>query len=243
MKGNITVNAEQKLYVIPGGGGYSCFGFDNARLHTMQILLSVVSHQRQRTFEPGEPTSFDLLEKHPLNFTDADYGQLSGYSKYQQAVQLWGQHFSSQTYFDPGTNPALTVLLEQWRLSGRRVRLFMGDSETGRDWMEEYDLVGRIGRSCGTMKVPLLVPSGEDGGGAILTSCVVRVLDAQTLQELYRHPKYQAPKLVVVPDNASGYKFRVDREGVTHARFKTNNAARGYVAFMLGQATSTRSIR
>ena len=34
---NVTLNLEQKLYVIAFDTGYSCFGFDNARDHTNQI--------------------------------------------------------------------------------------------------------------------------------------------------------------------------------------------------------------
>ena len=33
---SVTLNHEQRLYVIAQGGGYSCMGFDNARHHASQ---------------------------------------------------------------------------------------------------------------------------------------------------------------------------------------------------------------
>jgi hypothetical protein len=34
---SVTLNREQRLYVIADGGGFSCLGFDNARGHADQI--------------------------------------------------------------------------------------------------------------------------------------------------------------------------------------------------------------
>ena len=35
---DITLNPEQRLYVIATEGGVTCFGFDNARDHARQIV-------------------------------------------------------------------------------------------------------------------------------------------------------------------------------------------------------------
>lgn len=44
------------------------------------------------------------------------------------------------------------------------VRIWLGDTQTGRAWAEENDVIGTIGRSTGTMEVPLLVEAGELAG-------------------------------------------------------------------------------
>lgn len=241
MQTGITLNPEQKLYVIPCGSGYSCFGFDNAALHTIQMLTQIVSVG----YGPNATGALERANQHPLAWRDSDYGQLSGYEKYQQVLALWSKSAASnQTYFDPGTDPQVKSILESARKSDRELRLFLGDTETGRDWMDENDVIGRIGRSMGPQKVPLLIAKNSDfGGGAILTACIVRIIDVATMRELYVHPKYQAPNLTVEPEDYSpgGYKFRVDRDGQVQARFKKIGSAHAYVAFMLGHAVKVNT--
>ncbi len=238
MTSQITLNESQKLYVIPSGAGYTTFGFENAQRHTMHILASVVAQ------DLGQHRSIvDAMAAHPLNFTEDDFGKISGYEKYRSACALWANNLSQQTYFDPGTDPKVKRLLEQYRRSGSPVRLFFGDHETGRDWMSEFEVLGRIGRSTGTMKVPLLVAEGDRYGAAILTRNVLRIIDAASLKQVYVHDLYQAPALSVHPDTTTpGYAFRVDRDGEIQARFRSLEEAHGYVAFMLGSAVYVRSL-
>ena len=81
----------------------------------------------------------------------------------------------------------------------RSIRLFLdtGSSETGQSWGEVYDVQGTIGRSTGTVKIPLLIKTKRSTeGGAILDNCIVRIKhtgkDGKTL---YKHPSYKAPKV------------------------------------------------
>lgn len=39
-----------------------------------------------------------------------------------------------------GTDVKVARILEQSRLTGQRIRIFYGDVETGRDWLDEYDV-------------------------------------------------------------------------------------------------------
>lgn len=39
---NVSVNAEQEVYVIPNGGGYSCYGFDNTLDEIDRITTELV---------------------------------------------------------------------------------------------------------------------------------------------------------------------------------------------------------
>jgi len=168
MQTGITLNREQKLYVIPSGSGYTCFGFDNAALHHLQMLTQLVSLSMPSRQPGGEgPTLMDKVFQHPLAWKESDWGQVSGYDKYQKVLSLWSQSAASErTYFDPGTHPEVCRILERARKSGVQLRLFLGDTQTGRDWMEENDVVGRIGRSTGQMKVPLLIPKHDIYGSA-----------------------------------------------------------------------------
>ena len=246
MNTGITVNSAQKVYVIPCGTGFTCFGFENAASHHLKMLTDLVHRNTAlRGSNVDDSSTTDAVSKHPLAWNSTeDFGQLCGYEKYKSVLGLWCKSpAAAHTYFDPGTLPKVSAILEACRKTDRQLRLFLGDPETGRDWMEEHDTVGRIGRSMGPMKVPLLITDGEMGGGAILTSCVLRIIDASTLKELYRHPKFQEPNLSVHPEDFSpgAYKFRVDRDGQTQARFKKLGSAHSYVAFMLGHAVKVNT--
>ncbi|OIQ71939.1 hypothetical protein GALL_464440 [mine drainage metagenome] len=122
------------------------------------------------------------------------------------------------------------------------MRVFYGDRETGRDWLEEFDTIGRIGRSTGSMKVPLLVPVGEHGGPAILDDCVVKLMDAKTGRVLYQHPKYHQPeceiRVLETPIKAGRgkpYTHGVWVGGTNHANFQSHAKAAAWVGFMAGE--------
>ena len=80
------------------------------------------------------------------------------------------------------------------RLS-KRIRIFFGDKETGKDWNEFYDNIGYVGRSTGLIKIPLMIHNTRStGGGAILDHCIVKItVDKKTV---YQHPKYHCPIVI-----------------------------------------------
>ena len=59
------------------------------------------------------------------------------------------------TSYDSRTPDRLIAELETAMRHNKKVRIFLGDTETGRDWLEEYDVYGLVGRSGGSVKVPL----------------------------------------------------------------------------------------
>ena len=79
----------------------------------------------------------------------------------------------------------------------KRIRIFFGDKETGKDWNEFYDNIGYVGRSTGLIKIPLMIHNTRStGGGAILDHCIVKItVDKKTV---YQHPKYHCP--IVIKD-------------------------------------------
>lgn len=72
-----------------------------------------------------------------------------------------------------------------------RLRFHWGDIKTGEDWGDVNDITGTVGRSTGSIKVPLLIKtSRSSGGGAILDNACVKIVDAKSKEVLYEHPKY-----------------------------------------------------
>jgi len=217
----ITLDPQRGHYVLHHAEGVSCFGFDNARDQTNQIA--------------------ERLKRPDLRFADSDHGAESGYRKYRQAVDAWSTSaLRERTYFDPGTHPRAQRALEACRQSGTMVRLILGDTVTGESWFDEHDVVGRIGRSCGKLKVPLLVPPGEDGGPAILTACLLAVIEWQSGKALFRHPLYREPELGLFPGPDAKYPWCVRHRDKTLACFDNLTKAAAYLAFMRGVTIEPR---
>ena len=220
----VHINAEQQLYVIDCGEGYTCFGFANARDHANQIARKL-----------GRPD---------LAFTDEDYATSAGDEKYCAAVQAWGQSpLTRTTYFDPGTDAKAAKVLESCRTGERKVRLILGDTRTGEPWLEEHDVVGRIGRSIGTLKVPLLIEPGEHGGCAILCACLLAIVDWQSGDFLYRHAAYREADLSIKPSADAERPWDVLRRDEVVASFRDIGQAGAYLAFMRGAMIEPRVFR
>jgi hypothetical protein len=82
-------------------------------------------------------------------------------------------------------------VLENARLNKIRLLLDYGDNETGKSWNEMYDILGRVGRSSGSEKVPILMfNSNSIGGSCILDNCIVKISTSKGKQILYQHPNY-----------------------------------------------------
>jgi hypothetical protein len=217
----ITLNTEQKLYVIATTTGCSCFGFDNARDHAHQIA--------------------ERLGRADLAFADIDYAALSGYQKYEEAVLAWSRSAQSkQTYFDPGTERKAATVLESCRQTGNKVRLVLGNTVTGEPWLNEHDVVGKIGRSSGHLKVPLLMEDGESYCGAILTVCLLAIIDWTSGRTLYRHAAYRETDLSLKPTDNPDRPWAVLHLNEVIAQFKDVGKACAYLAFMRGETIEER---
>jgi hypothetical protein len=78
------------------------------------------------------------------------------------------------TYYNRETPDGVISWLETSRERRQRIRIFYG--KDGRCWNEEYDTIGHVSRSMGTIKIPILIKSSvSTGGGAILDDCIVRI--------------------------------------------------------------------
>jgi hypothetical protein len=95
-------------------------------------------------------------------------------------------------------------------------------------------------RSGGRLKIPLLISEDEPGGPALLTRCIVRLIDWETQRELYVHPLYSPPAMGIVPTDDAKYPWTVTIDGKTQARFSDIGTAGAYVGFMRGVSVNPR---
>jgi len=129
--------------------------------------------------------------------------------------------------FDKDTPDAVIRVLLSNMKSRQRVRLFYGDPKTGRDYGEEFDIMGYIGKSAGQVKIPLLINNSRSiGGFPMITGIIVRITVDKW--DVYRHPKYHCD--VTVKGN------EVYLNGKLHAVCKTNEKAKKLAAFFRGDS-------
>ena len=141
------------------------------------------------------------------------------------------------TSYDVRTPVEVINVLEKARTNRTRLHISLGDAVTGRDWLEEFECFGFIGRSTGPVKVPLILPlSRSIGGGAILDHCIVRIRHSSGGRVLYQHPKYHHGKIEVRHKEQpvaleDGRSLLVDllRDGQLHAAFESVAKAMRYV--------------
>ena len=145
--------------------------------------------------------------------------------------------FKNGTAYDTRTHPHVIEALENARQSRRRVRIWEGDTTTGRAWAEENDVTGYIGRSTGTYKIPLLVKNARSlGGPALLEHCILKIVYTDNGRVLYQHPQFHTGDFsVIAPSDMPEYAANVTHNGELYARTKTANAAQRLVDFMTGK--------
>lgn len=127
----------------------------------------------------------------------------------------------------------------------KRVRIWYGDVKTGCSWNDEYEIIGRIGRSNGDYKEPLIIAKSNSWGGpSILTDCIIRIDDIESRRTVYKqHNFHVEPMTKVKTTNKSlldrGYIWQVNQEKedgkvVNIANFKNEKSADNYIKFLLG---------
>ena len=150
-------------------------------------------------------------------------------------------------YYHGGTPNPVVQVLERARLCRDRVRIYYGDTETGRDWLEEFDVEGFIGNSIGPLKVPLLICNRRcSGGPALLDHCIVKIKAVGRKGGiLYQHADYHTGVFTIreirpndkcggLNLSAKGYTHAVDVDGKNHANFRGLKAAEWFVQNMTG---------
>lgn len=161
------------------------------------------------------------------------------------------------TSYGDHTPDAVIRVLERAREDQTRIRIRLGFTEhhedvlsgkapLGRDWLDEFQCEGTVGRSGGTIHIPLLIHNSRSmGGGGILTDCIVRIIETRTKRVLYSHPAYHHGEFKIVPVDellaaVDTLKNRgcpllthmVTRDGEEQARFETKQKAERWIKKM-----------
>lgn len=120
--------------------------------------------------------------------------------------------------------------------SGARVRVWYGDTVTGEAWLEEYDVSGKIGKSAGEVKIPLLIKNSRAFGGCgLLDSSIVRIDNISSRSTIYKHPTFSTGDLVECVPTSAEYLEAVSKNGETVAQFKKLGQAAKWIGFMTGK--------
>lgn len=120
-----------------------------------------------------------------------------------------------------------------------RIRVYFGDTDTGKVWLEQCDISGTIGRSTGDIKVPLLIANSRSRGGpALLDHCIVGIQVIESRRWLYKHTSFNVPILTIqTPENHhEGLPYSVVKSdnNEVQANFSTREKAQRYIDFMYG---------
>lgn len=213
----ITANHKQALFVIETLHGTTTAGFTHVYKSTKQLAEKL-----------GVPRP-----------SEAELGNVVQYEQFRALLRIADRRGLNETWFEPETPKEVQRVLEKVRGSRAQIRVHYGDTSSGRAWLEENDVIGCVGRSTGTLKTPLLMPNRDSrSGDGMLTNRIVRIQDAKTGADLYRHPQYHTPQMVIVSSDIDGYVATVQVEGEVQARFSSSAKAKGYVAFMKGEVMS-----
>lgn len=98
------------------------------------------------------------------------------------------------TSYNEGTPQQVIDVLEIVMKSRTRIKIDYG--KDGISWGEVNDITGYIGRSTGTVKIPLLVHNTRSlGGGSILTDCIIQIKESKGGKVLYQCANYTTAKV------------------------------------------------
>jgi hypothetical protein len=142
----------------------------------------------------------------------------------------------SGTYYSEKTPDDVIRVLESLRGTSQRIKIYVGDRVTGKDWMEESDKTGKIGRSSGPIKIPILLSTVDStGGGAILDDCIVKIVTSPSLGSriLYKHPNYHQGEMIITEEGLPGnpeYTHTMRIDGEVYSRHTSLRSAQRLVA-------------
>lgn len=139
--------------------------------------------------------------------------------------------------YNENTPDAVIGILNNAMTTKKRIRVFYGDTETGKDWLEIFDTMGYVSKSCGQIKIPILVNNSRSAGGsAILTNNIVKItIDKKVV---YQHSKYYLPKMEIKEADETlkkkGYFYSVFANGENIYNCKSLKQAENEIAFHKG---------
>lgn len=207
----MTINPEQGLFVFSHGTHVTCLGFEvvfkRLRQYCQLLGWQFPSHTQKGSEE-----------------------QWACYRKAESALIKLGRN---ATLFSPDTPQEVQSVLNQAISTRARIRVVFGDPETGRDSLEEYDVIGYVSRTTGALKSPILVHNRASFGGVLMsTDRILRIVDVKTRRDLYRCPTYKVPEVQYKTGDAEGLEFEAWVNDSCIARFKSSDARERWAQFI-----------
>ena len=117
-----------------------------------------------------------------------------------------------ELYFDKDTDIEAALVLNSLFKSRKRVKIYYGDKESGRNWNEIFGIFGYVGRTTGTKKAPILVYSKRSyGGGLISTGSILAIRESSINGSfLYEHSKFVKPSVSILKEDEGEYNVLID---------------------------------
>lgn len=118
---------------------------------------------------------------------------------------------------------------------GWKVRIFYGDTQTGRDWLEESNSIGYVKLHKHRAHFILLFKKQSAYGDVICVKNIVKIL-ALNGEVLYQHDAYHLDELVISQSKQSGYSHEIVNLtiGGVLARFQSLEACQNWLKFIKG---------
>ena len=157
-----------------------------------------------------------------------------------QIKESYGKRYKvyNGTWYCFDTPDRVIQILDNAMKNHERIRVFYGDADTGCDWMEIYDTIGYVSRSCGSVKIPLLIKNSRSiGSTGILDGSIVKITIDKVV--VYQQSNYRLPNMEIREASDSlkaiGYNYSTFADGKNDLNCKTMKQAENHVAFLKGE--------
>lgn len=135
------------------------------------------------------------------------------------------------TYYNLDTPDDVVRILDYAIKNNVRIRIFYGGDD-GRDRMECCDTMGTVSRSCGHVKIPLLIKNSRSiCGASILDASIVKItINKKTV---YQAENYHLPDMDIRHDD-DDFFYELYADGKCVGAFDTKKQAENAMAFYKG---------
>ena len=132
----------------------------------------------------------------------------------------------NETSYHKDTSIEVIKVLKLISRDNLRVKLHYGNTKTGVDWYDEYDVTGYIGRSNGSIKIPLLIHNKTSiGGSAILDHCIIKIKLSKGGRVLYKSSNYQERSIKIIKGDMEDSPFNTTIDGKLYGRHTSKKSA------------------
>jgi hypothetical protein len=130
--------------------------------------------------------------------------------------------------YNEKTNKQVIDALEYCRKNKIRIKLNLGDTETGKSWNEENCTTGRVGLSKGSeARFPILVHNERSfGGSSILDNRILQIKESNGKRIFYTAKNFIPSTFEIKESKQNGFTHSVYVNGELYSNHKTERAAK-----------------